>query len=57
MDALEEWRPQIFYSDGAMKGQPVGDNTRKRLTARSPSPRRTTPLGITSAVPFLVPPS
>lgn len=23
MDALEEWRPQIFYSDGALKGQPV----------------------------------
>ncbi|EKD02148.1 hypothetical protein A1Q2_03510 [Trichosporon asahii var. asahii CBS 8904] len=22
MDALEEWRPQIFYSDGALKGQP-----------------------------------
>lgn len=26
MDALEEWRPQIFYSDGALKGQPVSSN-------------------------------
>lgn len=27
MDAPEEWRPQIFYTDGTRKGQPVSDRT------------------------------
>lgn len=38
MDALEEWRPQIFYSDGALKGQPVSNDQEDDTDIQEPFP-------------------
>lgn len=58
MDALEEWRPQIFYSDGALKGQPVSDLCRMWTDNQEPFPEADHPArhqqrGSFSRAPFV----